>query len=50
MEHWWRIKVRDRETNTTTTLDRFGDFDDEMIQEIEEDGWEIVSAVIDTTE
>ena len=44
MKCWWVIKVFDKETNTTTTLNSFG-FLDIIKENLASDGlWEFVSA------
>lgn len=41
---WWRVKVFDPETRTTTTLEKFGTLQDIKIDLLREGEWVFVSA------
>lgn len=43
-EIWWLVKVLDVETNTTTTISKFGLLEDIRIELAEDGLWQFVSA------
>lgn len=47
---WWSVKVYDKESESTTTLSKFGSLDD-IIEELQKDNlWEFVSARLEEEE